>query len=464
MSVEAGAGHSAGEEAAEQLSNVSPADVQQHAGAAAPEPSQKKSLTTVVAIFASVFLLASGSALQTTAVSLRAGIEGFSEQAIGIISSSYYGGLLAGSFLALLTIRNVGYVRTFAAFASLASATSLAHVLVILPFWWVIFRLLHGMCLSIVLVVVESWLNSSAPNKSRGRILSLYGIVFLAANGIAQPLLGVFSPADFNLFGITSILISICVMPIGLGDVHGNPQVGSIKIRIVGMFRKSPLGSTGVIISGLVIGAHLTLTPRYAQTLEMDPGAIGILLMVASFGTILLQMPLGWISDHRDRRIALIISSAVSIAAILGFTLADGMSPFLLLMGFLIGGFMMPLYPLALATVNDQLASHEMIEAASALYVFYGLGSMLGPLLASIAMARFGPVALYLFIAVSLALFLGFGLLRLHYIPEFLVRGAKSSYRTVPRTTLVAYKLLRRPRSASARPGKRKRAKKGAAE
>jgi MFS family permease len=129
---------------------------------AAQEPSKKGSLTTIIAIFASVFLLASGSALQTTAVSLRAGIEGFSEQAIGIISSSYYGGLLAGSFLALLTIRNVGYVRTFAAFASLASATSLAHVLVISPFWWVVFRLLHGMCLSIVLVVVESWLNSSA--------------------------------------------------------------------------------------------------------------------------------------------------------------------------------------------------------------------------------------------------------------------------------------------------------------
>jgi MFS family permease len=125
---------------------------------------------------------------------------------------------------------------------------------------------------------------------------------------------------------------------------------------------------------------------------------------------------------------------------------------------------MLPLYPLALATVNDQLASHEMIEAASALYVFYGLGSMLGPLLASIAMARFGPVALYLFIALSLALFLGFGLLRLHYIPEFLVRGAKSSYRTIPRTTLVAYNLLRRPRSANKKSGSRNRARKNTTE
>ena len=148
-----------------------------------------------------------------------------------------------GSFLALLMIRNVGYVRTFAAFSSLASATSLAHVLIISPGWWVVFRVVHGVCISIVLVVVESWLNSSAPNKSRGRILSLYGIIFLAANGVAQPLLAVFTPREFSLFGITSILISLCVLPVGLAQVKGNPQVSSIGIRLGGIFSKSPMGS-----------------------------------------------------------------------------------------------------------------------------------------------------------------------------------------------------------------------------
>jgi MFS family permease len=115
-------------------------------------------------------------------------------------------------------------------------------------------------------------------------------------------------------------------------------------------------------------------------------------------------------------------------------------------MGFLLGGFMMPLYPLTLATVNDQMEAHEMIEAASALYVFYGLGSMAGPMIAATGMQKFGAGALYLFIALMLVLYLGFGLLRIHLVPKFLVRGAHAHYRTVPRTTLMAYRLLKRPR------------------
>ena len=407
----------------------------------------ERPVTTITAIFFSVFLLAGGSALQTTAVTLRAGLEGFSEQAIGLVSSSHYAGILGGSFLALLMIKNVGYVRTFAAFSSLASAASLAHVLLISPAWWIIFRLIHGMCLAIVLVVVESWLNASAPNRSRGRILSFYGIVFLAANGVTQPLLGIFSPADFQLFGITSILVSLCVLPIGLARVSGNAHVTRINIRLTGMFQKSPLGATGVIISGAVIGAHVTLSPRYAQILGLSDGSIGLFLLVVALGTIALQLPLGWISDNRDRRVALIISSAVGTAAALGLTVAGGMGAYLLIMGFLLGGFMMPLYPLALATVNDQLQNEEMIEAASALYVFYGLGSMLGPLCAAALMGRFGPSMLYIFIAAILILYIGFGLLRLRRVPDFLVRGAKATYRTIPRTTIVSYNMMRRPRS-----------------
>jgi MFS family permease len=424
--------------------------VSPESGGELPSPDHSPStVTTITAIFASIFLLAGGSALQTTAVALRAGIEGFSPQAIGIMSAGYYAGMLGGSFMALLMIRNVGYVRTFAAFSSLASATSLAHVLVISPAWWTLFRLIHGLCIAIVLVVVESWLNASAPNTSRGRILSIYGIVFLAANGATQPLLAIFTPAQFNLFGITSILISLCVLPVGLTQVTGNARVTSISIRLGGMFRKSPLGASGVIVSGAVIGAHVSLTPRFAQILGLSDGSIGLFLLVVALGTIALQLPLGWISDHKDRRIALIVSSAVASVAAIAMTFAAGMGPYLLVVGFLIGGFMMPLYPLAIATVNDQLKTEEMIEAASALYVFYGVGSIAGPLLASVGMGRFGPATLFVTIAVVLLLYLSFGLLRLHLVPDFLVRGAKASYRTVPRTTQVSLALLRRPRPIS---------------
>ncbi|MFW5693590.1 MAG: MFS transporter [Alkalispirochaeta sp.] len=400
--------------------------------------------TTVTAILASVFLLGSGSALQGTAVTLRAGLEGFSEFAIGLISSGYFGGVLAGSFLALLVIRNVGYVRALAAFASLASASSLVHVLWIHPTVWFFLRVIHGICLSVVLVVVESWLNATAPAGKRGQILSIYGVVYLAALGGVQPLVSVFPPATFSLFGITSIMISLCILPVTLAQVSGSPQVGSIRIRVLGMFRKSPMGSLGVIVNGLVTGAHLSLSPRFAQGVGMSEGMIGVYLLVFSLGTMALQMPLGWISDHYDRRRALLVSSAVGTLAAVGLSMVQSGGAYAMAMAFAFGGFAIPLYSLAVAAFNDQVSPEEMVEAAGALYVFYGLGSVIGPIAASAMMSRMGLGALYLFSGGILAIYMAFGVLRIRLVPTFRIRGRVAAYRTIPRTTMMAYTMLRR--------------------
>lgn len=84
----------------------------------------QRSQTTVVAIIISVFLMGTGMGLQGSAVALRAGIEGFSDSTVGLIMSFNYVGLIIGSMIAPIVIRNVGYVRSFAAAASLGSAST----------------------------------------------------------------------------------------------------------------------------------------------------------------------------------------------------------------------------------------------------------------------------------------------------------------------------------------------------
>lgn len=400
--------------------------------------------TTITSILVSVFLLGGGSALQGTALALRASLEGFSDPMIGVISSSYYAGVLAGSFLALLVIRSVGYVRAFAAFASLGSASAIAHILWINPGAWVVLRLIHGISFSVVLVVVESWLNVIAPSARRGQILSLYSIVYLASVGVAQPLIGVFSPAGFELFAITSILVSLCLLPITLANVSGVVTVASVRIRMMGIFRKSPTGVAGVLVSGLVAGAHLSLAPRFAQTLGLPDRSIGLFMLVFSLGTIALQWPLGIISDTMGRRRALGISAVAGAAAGVGLSLARGAGPWMTVTAFLFGGFALPLYSLSIAAVNDQLLPEDMVQSSGALYVFYGFGSMVGPLLAAVAMDRRGVVALYWVIAAILALYALFLVFRVSASPEFTVRGTTESYRSYPRTTMVALQMLQR--------------------
>lgn len=85
------------------------------------------SRTTISAILISVFLMGAGMGVQGSAVSLRAGLEGFSESLVGLIMSANYIGLIIGSMVAPPLIRRVGYVRAFSAAASLGSASAISN-------------------------------------------------------------------------------------------------------------------------------------------------------------------------------------------------------------------------------------------------------------------------------------------------------------------------------------------------
>lgn len=400
--------------------------------------------TTTTAIFVSVVLLTMGFALQGTAIVLRAGLEGFSEIAIGVVSASNFAGMFAGSFLAMVVIREVGYVRVFASFASILSATAIAHVLVIGPIIWTILRFLSGICVSIIFVVVESWLNAITSNERRGRTMSLYGLLFLGSVGASQPLIGVFPPTTFEIFGITSIFTSLCLVPISLARVTGTPQISRLQIRILGLVRTSPLGTMGVLASGVVMGAHMSLGARFAQLRGLGDATIGLFLFTASLGTMAFQLPLGLMSDRWDRRSALVVATGAGSIAALAIAAAPPGSPMLFITTFLFGGFALPLYSLALATVNDQLQVDEMVEASSAIYVLYASGSIVGPLLASIGIARYGPGAMYVLNAVLLMAFAVGTLLRVRFVPEYRVRGRTARYRVFPRTTAMVYAMVRR--------------------
>ncbi len=403
----------------------------------------QSSRTTIVSIMSAVVLLGTSGALQGTVIALRGGLEGFSSPTIGLIMSSYFVGFILGSFLVVGFVREVGYVRTFAAFASIASATVLAHLLLITPVAWIVFRTLHGISISGMLVVVESWLNASTSSYNRGRVLSVYSLVYLASMGAGQPLISVFPPQSFEIFAVTSILMSLCLVPVTLAQVSGTPEVGRSSVRLWETFRRAPLATVGVFVSGMTGEALWGLAPRYGQQLEFSTGTIGVFMLTLSVGALALQWPLGWLSDHRDRRLSILLAAGVGAVAATGLALYRGGGVGLFGLAFLLGAFVMPLYSLSLAMVNDQLTPGEMVHAASALIVFYGVGSALGPYTASLAMSRLGPRGLFAFIGVILAVYTLFDLLRLQITPRLQARH-RERYRAYPRTTFAAFTLLRR--------------------
>ena len=124
-------------------------------------------------------------------------------------------------------------------------------------------------------------------------------------------------------------------------------------------------------------------------------------------GGALIQYPLGYISDRKDRRYVLLTTSVLALAAALALSLLAG-SDRLLNFGivFVFGSFAMPLYSLSAAHANDRAAANEFVMVNAGLMLFYSFGAIGGPFAAANVMSWFGPHALFMFSAAVYAVFI----------------------------------------------------------
>ena len=172
-----------------------------------------KTLLTIISILFSYGLLLLANGLFATLLGVRTQVEGFSPNLVGFIVAAYFSGLLLGGMFADRVVIRVGHIRSFAAFASLMSASALMHPIFVEGYAWMGFRMVAGFCMAGMIIVTESWLNETATNKTRGKILSIYMITNYFAAGCGNFLLTIGDPSDFELFSLASIIFSLSLVP-----------------------------------------------------------------------------------------------------------------------------------------------------------------------------------------------------------------------------------------------------------
>lgn len=389
-----------------------------------------------LSLLASVALLVLGNGLQQTLVSLRAGVEGYAEETVGVMMSAYFVGFVLASVHAPRVIQQVGHIRAFAAFASAASAFALCFAIFVSPAAWVLLRVMQGACYAGLIIVVESWLNASAEPSWRGRVLAIYSIVMYAAWAVGQPMVGLAPVSGFVLFAVVSICLSLALVPIALSRAGDPGVVLATRVGVRRLLAISPTALSGAFAIGMTVGAFFGMGPVAIQQSGFSDAQTGAVVSAALIGALVFQWPLGWLSDLIDRRLIIFGSSAagVSVSLLFAGKLADGGEFALILLAFLLGGASLPLYSICLAEVNDRIEESELIATASAFVLVYGVGSAVGPLAASLTMGQVGPSGLFLFMAVVLGLFAAFDAMRIRQRKKT-DASAKQSYVATPSTS-----------------------------
>ena len=133
------------------------------------------------ALFTGFGIIIISHGFQGNLLGIRSVLENFNFIATGTIMSGYFIGYFVGAYMVPQLVSKVGHIRVFAAFASMASLSSLVHVIFVDPIVWTLARFLTGFSMIGIFIIVESWLNDRANNRTRGKVLSFYMFVtFLA--------------------------------------------------------------------------------------------------------------------------------------------------------------------------------------------------------------------------------------------------------------------------------------------
>ena len=348
----------------------------------------------------SLFILILGSGMFTTLVTLRLSLEGKHSTVVGMMTAVYYAGLVVASFNIERFIVRVGHIRAFAALASAFSVIVLLQGIFMYEWLWFVLLFLCGFLTAGLYVVIESWLLALGTLKTRGQILALYMMSLYAAQALGQFLINLGDPNTFILFALVAILSSLAVIPLSMTRSR-QPEIQEPSLlNFRALYKAAASGVIGCFAGGMVLGSVYGLLPLWAQEKMVGTVNISWVMALTITGGMLLQYPIGRLSDLTDRRIVLTgLSAFLSIVALVSMIFAYR---HLWLAGtfvFLFGGVAFAIYPVSISHACDHLESKDIVAGTQALVLAYSIGAMIGPLLAPIFMRLFTPNGLWLYFA-----------------------------------------------------------------
>lgn len=364
-------------------------------------------------LFLSLFLMLLGAGLQGSLLGIRGVDEGFTTITLSLIASGYYIGYFGGSFVVPIFLKRVGYIRVFAALVAIASIAAVAYAMFIEKYSWLGMRILTGFCFAGIYIIVESWLNSQTHNENRAKVLGMYVMIVFAGMSVGQLLLNVGDISGYFLFALSSVIISLASVPLLLTS-RPAPLVeeSAASLSIMKLFKRSPLGTFSAFFVNFMNGGIVGMSAIYAKSIDMPTDKIAMFVASAFIGVIVLQFPIGFISDRLDRRKVIITLNALAIAVVIMAMRSEEAHALILWFG-LLGGLILPLYAVTIAYVNDRLKPEEVLPATSALLKIAGMGNMFAPILIGYIMVEYGEQWFFGCIGVAAMLIVIFGFYRM---------------------------------------------------
>jgi MFS family permease len=324
---------------------------------------------------------------------------GWPAWAIGLnVAMGPIGIILAGPFLPRI-LGNTGTKR--AAFVLVGILMASLVAISVSPFWaWFPLRFIFGMATSALFTISEAWVLSFATNENRGRVMGLYTSLLAVTFSVGPLILPWTGLEGFLPWGIGIACILISILPLAFVQVSDDAFHQKDGAGFFGFVMKAPMLLFAVGAATLFDNVLISFFTIYGIRNGLELGTASSMLGIGIIGNVLFFYPLGWLADHWSRRGVMLVTAVLTI--LLSLALLSVITHWLAWpVMMMLTGSAFGVYVVALATMGDRFKGPDLIAGAAAIAAMWGVGGLIGPPVAGLAIDLYGidamPVTLAAF-------------------------------------------------------------------
>ena len=373
------------------------------AAAGSPAVAAPPPVIAIASVIVSMALVAIGNGLLFAYIPVRLGAEGFAPTWAGSMLTGLSAGGLAGCLLTGTLVRRVGHARAFMVFSALIVLSNALVGAGTFPVLWVAARALYGFAIAAMFIVAQSWLNDAVDNSIRGRVMAIFYVCYIVGLGVGAFLLRFVDirEAEGPLVGI--VFTALSILPVGMTRLAQPPAPEGAAVAFRRAWAISPVGVAGMLAVGGLSMMIAGFSPIHATAKGYSQQEVATLLFAMPLGTLLFQIPFGWISDRTDRRYVLIAAALLVVLAGIAASRFDGAAlPAIILIYVVWSGASESIYSLSSAHANDRAGKDDLVTLSSTMLFAWSVSGFVVPGLGTVLTALYGTQS-FMYVAIAIA-------------------------------------------------------------